>query len=337
MFAKICDLIANVVMPEDIQEAMALGRLTALRKPQGGVRGIICGDIFRRTVARSLAQQFGKEIENACAPFQYALSTRAGTESVAHALQASTALDEQLTILSIDGISAFDSISRDSMLTALHGLPRASSALNFVKCFYGRPSHFLWTDDDNVTHSIYQAEGGEQGDPLMPMLYALGQHPALVDFNTRLQEGERLYAFLDDVNVTCRPERMPFCTNSWQHVYGGTREFESTLTKLRFGIVGLPATRLRTYGRCGERVSMERGLKPASGGTGLEDPRHTYRSPGVCPTLHDRSSTRSCTVSAQDSQHARFAIVVAASELLRSTSRHLLSACSRIVRFLQFR
>ena len=28
------------------------------------------------------------------------------------------------------------------------------------------------------THEIMQGEGGEQGDPLMPMLYALGQHQA---------------------------------------------------------------------------------------------------------------------------------------------------------------
>ena len=31
----------------------------------------------------------------------------------------------------------------------------------------------------NEVHTIPQGEGGEQGDPLMPLLFCLGQHPAL--------------------------------------------------------------------------------------------------------------------------------------------------------------
>ena len=30
-----------------------------------------------------------------------------------------------------------------------------------------------------ITQYISQGEGGEQGDPLMPLLFALGQHRAL--------------------------------------------------------------------------------------------------------------------------------------------------------------
>ena len=47
-----------------------------------------------------------------------------------------------------------------------------------------------------------QGEGGEQGDPLMPLSFSLGQHRALVAVNAELQEGEQLMAFLDDVHVT---------------------------------------------------------------------------------------------------------------------------------------
>ena len=45
--------------------------------------GIIIGDTFRRGVARTMAQQCAKKFEEACMPFQYALSTRAGTDCVA--------------------------------------------------------------------------------------------------------------------------------------------------------------------------------------------------------------------------------------------------------------
>ena len=55
---------------------------------------------------------------------------------------------------------------------------------------------------------IYQGEGGEQGDPLMPMLFSLGQHRALAAVNAELKEGEKLMAFLDDVYVCAPPERI---------------------------------------------------------------------------------------------------------------------------------
>ena len=45
-----------------------------------------------------------------------------------------------------------------------------------MRLFYGQPSTYLWEDDYNIVHSIPQGEGGEQGDPLMPLLLSFGQH-----------------------------------------------------------------------------------------------------------------------------------------------------------------
>ena len=58
-------------------------------------------------------------MENATAPFQYALSTRAGSECVAHVLQTLTDVDPSATILSVNGIGAFDLLSREAMLRGL--------------------------------------------------------------------------------------------------------------------------------------------------------------------------------------------------------------------------
>ena len=58
-----------------------------------------------------------------------------------------------------------------------------------------------------VTQHISQGEGGEQGDPLMPMLFALGQHPALLASQARLLVNERVFAYLDDMYAVCRPDR----------------------------------------------------------------------------------------------------------------------------------
>ena len=38
-----------------------------------------------------------------------------------------------------------------------------------------------------------QGEGGEQGDPLMLLLFSLGQHSALLAVNAKLKEGESLF------------------------------------------------------------------------------------------------------------------------------------------------
>ena len=44
---------------------------------------------------------------------------------------------------------------------------------------------------------MFQGEGGEQGDPLMPALFALGQHTALVTVQNHLFPTEGLLVFLD--------------------------------------------------------------------------------------------------------------------------------------------
>ena len=156
------------------------------------MRGIIAGDIVRRLVARTIAQQLESAVEIATAPFQYVLSTRVGSECAAQVLQTLTDVDPSATILSVDGIGAFDLVSREAML-------RGKSALPFVRQFYGSVSTYLWQDDEGIVHDVHQGEGGEQGDALMPGLFALGQHQALVAVHDQLTPQERLFAFHDDM------------------------------------------------------------------------------------------------------------------------------------------
>ena len=88
-------------------------------------------------------------------------------------------MNPEATVTSIDGVSAYDLISRESMLTGLRNVVGGNAVLPFVRLFYGRPSVYLWEDDLGTVHRIPQGEGGEQGDALMPLLFAVGQHQAL--------------------------------------------------------------------------------------------------------------------------------------------------------------
>ena len=53
-----------------------------------------------------------------------------------------------------------------------------------------------------VQHTIEQHEGGEHGNPLMPLLFSLGIHNALAEVWQHLEPGECLFAYLDDVYVS---------------------------------------------------------------------------------------------------------------------------------------
>ena len=54
---QVADLIATGQVPPMALQTMRLGRLTALKKPDGGVRGIVVSDVLRRLVARTIAKQ----------------------------------------------------------------------------------------------------------------------------------------------------------------------------------------------------------------------------------------------------------------------------------------
>ena len=54
--------------------------MTALRKKGGRVRGIVVGDVIRTLTARTIAKQLGRRVEEASAPFQYALLSRHGQD-----------------------------------------------------------------------------------------------------------------------------------------------------------------------------------------------------------------------------------------------------------------
>ena len=158
--------------------------------------------------------------KEATAPHQYALETRAGCECVAHVIRALTGLDDNAKVVSVDGVEAFDLISRNSMFSGLMGMREGEQLLPFAKLFCGDPSAYLWEDEVGDVHHIHQGEGGEQGDALMPMFFCLGQHGALRAIAERLLPGEKLFAYLDDLYVVCQPDRVgDVHTAIWQELW----------------------------------------------------------------------------------------------------------------------
>ena len=181
---------ARATVLDTIFRSFMLAHMTGLRKKDGGVRGIATGTVFRRVVAKTLAKQFMKEVEHACAPFQFALSTRAGVVCVGHEVRASTDADHTATV---DGIGAYDHVFRASMLQKLLDLPRLRRLLPFVRNSYSAPSCYTWEDSEGTAHRIRQHEGSEQGDPLMPLLCSLAIHNALEEVHLHRMAGIQLH------------------------------------------------------------------------------------------------------------------------------------------------
>ena len=61
---------------------------------------------------------------------------------------------------------------------------------------------------ESLNTSVAQGEGGEQGDPFMPKLFALGQRKSLVEAQARLSGNEKLLAFVDDIYIASMPDRV---------------------------------------------------------------------------------------------------------------------------------
>ena len=161
LFANLVQDFARADVPPDVFQALRLGRMTALKKDNGRARGIVAGSVLRRLACKAVAQQFADKLLAATAPWQFALSTKAGTEALAHAVRLLLETDDSLVVVSLDGVGAFDHIKRAGFMKQLHANPELQQLLPLVTALYGSTSRFLWRDAAGKEHVVEQAEGGE--------------------------------------------------------------------------------------------------------------------------------------------------------------------------------
>ena len=157
-----------------------------------------------------------------------------------HAVRIATDSDPRAIVLSFDGIGAHDHVLRSAMLGKLLEEENLRGLLPFVRMVYSQPSRHHWKDEDGCRKEICQHEGGEQGDPLMPLLFCLAIHNALVEVRSQLLPGEHLFAFLDDIYALTKPERT-------RHVYDLLAH-----NLFQYAGIRLHAGKTRTWNRAGE-------------------------------------------------------------------------------------
>ena len=97
-------VLAQAYVPLAVAAALALARMTALQTPDGGVRGIATGDVFRRLVSRALAKTWASTLNEATRPYQHAMSARTGMDALVARLRIALETDANVTVVSLDTI-----------------------------------------------------------------------------------------------------------------------------------------------------------------------------------------------------------------------------------------
>ena len=119
-------------------------------------------------------------------------------------------LSTRATIISVDGIGAFDHVSRAAMFEALRRDSRLATLIPFVRQFYGQDSSYLFYDASGHAHEVLQAPGGRRGTrrPLDARVVS-GRHPPSTSCYSGRTPRRRapLCAFLDDAYT--RSSAMP--------------------------------------------------------------------------------------------------------------------------------
>ena len=67
-------------------------------------------------------------------------------DCVGHAVRVATDQNTEATVLSIDGVGAYDHVLRSSMMSKLRDTASLQGLLPFVRAVYSRPSCYKWRD-----------------------------------------------------------------------------------------------------------------------------------------------------------------------------------------------
>ena len=178
LLTEAANLLPQAEVPYVVAEGVTLTRMTAIRKPGGGVRGMARGDMFRRFVSRALAA--ASVFDQATRPYQFALRTRVGVDALSARRRATLENDARATVVSLDGRSAYDCISRAAFLLKLCDVAPALVPFALALLFYGQTSEYHGgTTTGSATAYPKLRDVNKATDPLAPALFALGQHEAL--------------------------------------------------------------------------------------------------------------------------------------------------------------
>ena len=175
------------------------GRLIALDK-MPGIRPIGIGETWRRLFAKSVIEDSGAEVVEACGCKQLCAGLKAGIEGAVHTASSfweEHCGDDQTGFLLIDASNAFNEMNRIRMLYEIRY--RWPSGAQFVFNCYRHWSKLLLRSPSGCLH-LYSMEGVTQGDPTAMLMYGIGTLPIIHQLNSLRTEAMQLW-YADDASI----------------------------------------------------------------------------------------------------------------------------------------
>ena len=174
-------------IPSKVRAAFYAASLTALEKPDGGIRPIAIGSTYRTLATKVALRPLSGELGTQLRPVQLGYGTPGGCEAAAHATRYfADSLHKDYVILKIDMRNAFNSVRRDSFLRQVR--EHAPSLYPLMWQAYSEPSPLY-----HGTSEIESDTGIQQGDPAGPAVFSLAIQPIVSTITTDLNVW-----FLDD-------------------------------------------------------------------------------------------------------------------------------------------
>jgi hypothetical protein len=188
-------------IPDTISKHLQMGSLTALSKPNGGVRPIVTRDTWLRLLSKCIVVTEQPKLASHLPPTQTGVGLQGGTEFVIHTARRLLNTHPSWCLMAIDCTNAYGTVHRDSIKHALTSVS-ASNECSMALAYFNRFCNPAITIRSHTGASWSMAEGVVQGDPLSPLLFALGLHQTLLDTQatiTNASNDARVFAYLDDV------------------------------------------------------------------------------------------------------------------------------------------
>ena len=170
--------------------SLAGAGLVAVPKPNGGVRPIAIGEIYRRLTGKCLLQQVRAEARSFLWPAQVGVCVPLGAE-VVHSVRGwmqRHANTSGKVLVKLDFSNAFNTVSREAVLRATHN--NFPSLSRWASWCYGNASNLRFGKS-----SVQSASGVQQGDPLGPLLFSAAIQPLAQEAR---QQVDLAVFYLDD-------------------------------------------------------------------------------------------------------------------------------------------
>jgi len=177
-----------------MQELLCSSTLLPFTKDESDIRPIAIGESIRRLTGKVALKKVGPQVASKLEPLQRGLS-EGGIENVKHTMDVLTYSGSEV-IGKIDEKNAFNLIPREDIFSGvLHYCPEIFHLVTFC---YATETRLIAADKDNIC-LLSCVEGVQQGDPLGPLLFAVGFQEVLLKMQEKVPN-LTIQAYYDDVS-----------------------------------------------------------------------------------------------------------------------------------------